>query len=334
MGTRPPCAICMGPGHGPRERLQLPHGISVWLCEQHRSPEFLRSRAGRDFVVSLSGVWNAAGCMTAARHRLLMGHQARIAPPGPAPRPGSYAWPELRQEAEARWAAGAPCRPVIDELRARHADDSAHVPSVRTMQRWFADGRWLGDGGGRPIPAGGGRPSEGPVAGTDPGPTLSVQDGTGDTRHGGPTDDAPHALHHPTTLRAGGVHLRRGAHRHRHPRAARGGHDPGVPRPAGEGAGRGRAVAAALRRERRRVGVGRPRLRRPDPDDAARRRAEHRLADRPRRDDDHQRRHRERPVRRGLHPHHHDAEGPDLHPREGRDTVPTITRTCGSGCTW
>jgi type IV pilus assembly protein PilA len=175
----------MGPGHGAREELKLPFGISVWLCGEHRSPEFLRSRAGRDFVASLSGVWSAAGCMTAARHRLLMGHQGRITPPGPAVRPGSYAWPDLRREAEARWARGEPAAPVIAELRRRHASDPARAPSVRTMQRWFAEGRWLTDGPAGPhtgpIRAGGDAPSEGPVAGEDGGPTVIPQDGNGDT---------------------------------------------------------------------------------------------------------------------------------------------------------
>jgi len=43
--------------------MHLPFGLSVWLCAAHRSEEFLTRRAGRDLVVSLSGVWDAAGCM-------------------------------------------------------------------------------------------------------------------------------------------------------------------------------------------------------------------------------------------------------------------------------
>ena len=58
LGKRPPCLLCMGPGEGERAELHLPHGVSVWLCEAHRSAEFLERRAGRDFTASL---WRAAG---------------------------------------------------------------------------------------------------------------------------------------------------------------------------------------------------------------------------------------------------------------------------------
>jgi len=32
---------------------------------------------------------------------------------------------------------------TIDLLRDRHARDHAKVPTVRTMRRWFSQGRWL-----------------------------------------------------------------------------------------------------------------------------------------------------------------------------------------------
>jgi len=32
---------------------------------------------------------------------------------------------------------------VIAELRSRHADGVARPPSVRTMQRWYHERRWL-----------------------------------------------------------------------------------------------------------------------------------------------------------------------------------------------
>ena len=177
MGSAPPCAICMGPGVGGRAPLHLPFGLSVWLCAEHRSPEFLQRRAGRDLVVSLSGVWRAAGCLTASRQRALRCPLSRMAAPsGGPPRPGSYSWPGLRAEAEERFARGeAPAR-VIRELRARHAPDPATAPSVRTMQRWFSEGRWLhdpdGPGTGR---AGGSGPSRGPAAGGSPPPTVTGQ---------------------------------------------------------------------------------------------------------------------------------------------------------------
>ena len=174
MGSSPPCAICMGPGSGPRARLHLPFGLSVWLCAEHRSREFLTRRAGRDLVVSLSGVWDAAGCMTSSRRRALHGHLARIASaPVAAPRPGSYSWPDLRGEAERRFALGEPPRAVIRELRERHSGDSATVPSVRTMQRWFTEARWLDGQAGAASPdasaGGGGPPSGAPPPPPSPG---------------------------------------------------------------------------------------------------------------------------------------------------------------------
>lgn len=142
-GKRPPCLICMGPGRGQRELVHMPHGVSVWLCGAHRSPEFLTRRAGRDLVASLVRAWGAAGCLTRARHRALDAHRDRLTrPPGRA-RPGSYAWPELRREAEGRFAAGEPPARVIAELLSRAAVGSARPPSRRTMLRWFREGRWL-----------------------------------------------------------------------------------------------------------------------------------------------------------------------------------------------
>ena len=145
LGGKPPCLICMGPGEGERAQLHLPLGVSVWLCAAHRSDEFQRRRAGRDLVASLSGAWQASGALTRRRQRALEAHLARLTADGrakPARRPGSYSWPGLRAEAEARWAAGAPARVVIDELRARHSRSRAIAPSRETMYRWFREARW------------------------------------------------------------------------------------------------------------------------------------------------------------------------------------------------
>ena len=147
LGKLPPCAICVGRGEGPRARLHLPGGVSVWLCAAHRSPEFLRRRAGRDFFASLSAVWEAGGRITARQRQALEMHVARVvAPPAVVPRPGSYSWPDLRREAELLWAGGAPAGPVIDRLRARESRGSARPPSRPTMYRWFREGRWLAEG--------------------------------------------------------------------------------------------------------------------------------------------------------------------------------------------
>lgn len=171
LGSKPPCLICMGPGEGDRAQLHLPFGVSVWLCAAHRSESFQRRRGGRDLVVSLSGAWEASGALTRRRQRALEVHRARLLTRGrtPAPRrPGSYAWPGLRAEAEARWAAGAPARLVIDELRARHTGATALAPSRTTMYRWFREGRWVSA-----------------TAGADGDDILARADDTPPTGHGG-----------------------------------------------------------------------------------------------------------------------------------------------------
>jgi hypothetical protein len=148
LGKTPACCICGGPGEGPRGPLHLTHGVTVWLCEAHRDGEFLRRRAGRDLVASLTHVFRAAGCDTGRRRMALVAHLARVQRAQAADvgreRPGSWSWPRLRRQAEARWARGESPAAVIAELRERHARDHATVPSARTMQRWFAEGRWLG----------------------------------------------------------------------------------------------------------------------------------------------------------------------------------------------
>ena len=142
----PVCAICLDRTRGRTFERELTHGVRIWLCEGHHSLEFLRRNAGRDFVVTLMRSWRSHGCMTRARASALDAHLAalRSTARGPTrPRPGSYAWPRLRQEAEACFARGEHAVAVITRLLARHALDYATAPSIRTMRRWFAQGRWL-----------------------------------------------------------------------------------------------------------------------------------------------------------------------------------------------
>jgi small ligand-binding sensory domain FIST len=177
LGKQPPCALCAGAGEGPRARVTLTHGVSVWLCAGHRAPEFLRRRAGRDFVATLGAVWSAAGCLTARRDAALEAHLGRVRSAGRVvrARPGSYAWPALRREAERRFAAGEAPAAVVASLCRRPPASAERAPSARTLWRWFNEGRWLGPeeaGGARPPgpPAGPGRPPE--VPGRAPGPPV------------------------------------------------------------------------------------------------------------------------------------------------------------------
>src|SRR5436190_24396126 len=96
-GKEPLCALCLTPTKERRSQLHLTHGTSVWLCPGHGSQEFLRRRAGRDFVRTLGEVWHAAGALTRRRERALAAHLGRVGRGGGArARPGSYAWPRLR----------------------------------------------------------------------------------------------------------------------------------------------------------------------------------------------------------------------------------------------
>lgn len=147
LGKKPPCAICAGPGEGPRAKLTLAYGVEVWLCEMHRSLEFQQRRVGRDFIVSLSCVWRAANCLTRQRQRALDAFRESLRPQPDPPLRGSYAWPKLREEAELRFAAGETVADVIGDLHAKLDGTAAQPPSLRTVQRWFHEGRWRGSPG-------------------------------------------------------------------------------------------------------------------------------------------------------------------------------------------
>jgi len=143
---KPVCAICLDRTRGVTLERELTHGVRIWLCEGHHSVAFLRSNAGRDFAVTLLRTWRAHGCLTRARSRALDAHLQTVRALGRTVerrRPGSYAWPRLREEAEAAFAQGERALATIARLRARHARDHATVPSIRTMRRWFTQGRWL-----------------------------------------------------------------------------------------------------------------------------------------------------------------------------------------------
>ncbi|MDX6563777.1 MAG: hypothetical protein QOD65_3591 [Gaiellales bacterium] len=142
----PICAICLDRTRGKTLERQLTHGVRIWLCEGHHSVAFMRRNAGRDFVVTLTRSWRSNGCLTRARNHALNAHLAAIRATGgalPRARPGSYAWPRLRREAERCFARGDRILGTIFRLRARHLLDHATVPSIRTMRRWFSDGRRL-----------------------------------------------------------------------------------------------------------------------------------------------------------------------------------------------
>lgn len=142
---QPVCAICVDRTHGKTRQVMLGYGVGVWLCSDHGSPEFMMQRAGRDFVVTLQRLWQACGCLTGPRHRALSAHLASLRPKVPSGRrrPGSYAWPSLRREAESAFRSGCAPASTIHALRTRHLGGPATVPSAFTMWRWYRERRWL-----------------------------------------------------------------------------------------------------------------------------------------------------------------------------------------------
>jgi hypothetical protein len=138
-----PCVIC-GRDAKRTAPFHMTHGITIWLCPPHRAPGFLRRRHGQAFTDRLARAWRAAGADTTRRRAALAAHRRRTAPEPPARRrPGSYTWPGLRREAEARFATGEDPRNVIRDLRRRYRTLPANVPSIRTMRRWHTQARWL-----------------------------------------------------------------------------------------------------------------------------------------------------------------------------------------------
>ncbi|HET7171932.1 MAG TPA: hypothetical protein VFI18_09880 [Gaiellales bacterium] len=149
------CAICAVLTRGTTQLLAMGYGVSIWLCPEHASAPFQRLHEGRAFAEALERVWAANGCLTTARRRALAGHTRALRPAEAVrPRPGSYTWAALRQEAERRFAAGEPPRPVIDGLQELVAGSGANPPSLRTMMRWYAERRWLTSAGRRGGPGG------------------------------------------------------------------------------------------------------------------------------------------------------------------------------------
>ena len=135
------CAICLDRTRGRTQRVEFGYGVSVVLCKGHASVEFLTQRGGRDIVLTLMELWKAAGCLTTARHKALDAHLRALRPRRTRARPGSYAWPALRVQAERAFAAGASRATVTAGINST-TFTNATPPSRRTIHRWHAERRW------------------------------------------------------------------------------------------------------------------------------------------------------------------------------------------------
>ena len=138
---QPVCVICVDRTRGKTRRVGFGYGVEVWLCEGHASVAFLTQRGGRDLVLTLTAVWRANGCLTAARHRAMSAHLGSLKARPARGRPGSYAWPKMRLRAERAFAGGAPVSTVRAHiLEATYTN--AEPPSPRTIHRWHHERRW------------------------------------------------------------------------------------------------------------------------------------------------------------------------------------------------
>jgi hypothetical protein len=87
-------------------------------------------------------VWKANDCLTIARSKALNAHlEGQRGAKPQRPRPGSYAWPDLRRDLERASADGT--RPQQACGRQRAAWRPPRPPSRRTIQRGHAQRRWL-----------------------------------------------------------------------------------------------------------------------------------------------------------------------------------------------
>jgi hypothetical protein len=167
---QPVCAICVERTRGSTQRVRYGYGVEVWLCAGHASPEFQRQRAGRDLVLTLTEIWRSAGSLTAARHRAMDAHLEALKGTRGRPRPGSYAWPEVRRRAEDLFAAGHAPEDVARRILAARFEN-ADPPSTRTIARWYAERRWV-------TRAGAARPAHSPAIGLPTTSTSSSSSGS------------------------------------------------------------------------------------------------------------------------------------------------------------
>lgn len=134
------CAICSAP------RATTPHlmthGVVVHLCSVHGDLNYLRRDGGQTFTRRLMELWVAHGSLTFKRRAALRAHLTRVRATATNELPGSYAWKAQRAHAEARFASGTDPDTVIQEVRDGHRF-GGHPPSIRTVRRWLAQGRWL-----------------------------------------------------------------------------------------------------------------------------------------------------------------------------------------------
>jgi hypothetical protein len=141
------CAACF-PRSVAGQMIPLRYGVAIALCEDHRDPAFVRSRGGRDFVAAMTTTFESLGLRGARYGKALREFVADViamGTPTPRHRPGSYAWPEQRRDAEAIWAGGGSYHDGEAAVLAYFEKPvpGMRAPSGHTIRRWWRDRRWL-----------------------------------------------------------------------------------------------------------------------------------------------------------------------------------------------
>ena len=130
------------------QMIPLRYGVTIALCEDHRDPAFVRSRGGRDFLAAMTTTYESLGLRGARYRKAIQAFVADVlamGTPTPRHRPGSYAWPEQRRDAEAVWAGGGGYHDGEAAVLAYFTRPvpGMRAPSGHTIRRWWRERRWL-----------------------------------------------------------------------------------------------------------------------------------------------------------------------------------------------
>ena len=134
----------------PTTLVHLGYGEAVWLCAQHASPEFRRSRAGRDLAPHARDPPRRRRAPSRRRSRALdrfLATDAYADPGRPARAPARTRGPTCAAPSRSSAAAAASRSPARrTRARPRCAAPSRPAgrgcPSARTLRRWRAERRW------------------------------------------------------------------------------------------------------------------------------------------------------------------------------------------------
>ena len=144
---QPGSCIACWPRNVAGQDVPLKHGVTLVLCSSHRTPEYVAEDSGRKFLSAISALFHSMGLRSARHHAALRAFVQEMTNPHrqrpQRPRPGSYAWPARRQDAETVWSRGGSFLQGLAAALAGPPDRRARAPTDRTVRRWWQDRRWL-----------------------------------------------------------------------------------------------------------------------------------------------------------------------------------------------